>query len=151
MVKRLPLSCENCRQRKIRCLGSGVPCDTCQRRGPKSNREIPQDVLLQRIASLEALLQQTIDLTTMSVTLQQSATQQPTVAQTDLSGHQKTSYRSPTSIQSGSLSQPHDTPESQHDSAGSLVTSSTGHIRYVHHNSRNDTDLLGGFQPPSHI
>lgn len=162
MVKRLPLSCENCRQRKIRCLGSGVPCDTCQRRGvaltcyfkrdprPESGRKIPQDVLLERIANLEALLQQNIDLTTTSITLQQNVTQQPTVAPTDLSGHENQSYRTPTSILSGNVNQPHDTHEPQHGPAGSIITSSTGHIRYVHFNSRNNADLLGRFQSLSH-
>ncbi|KAJ6115319.1 hypothetical protein N7486_001097 [Penicillium sp. IBT 16267x] len=163
MVKRLPLSCENCRRRKIRCLGSGVPCDTCQRRGvastchfkrdplPEPGREPCQDALLQRIANLEALLQQNIELTATSITLQQNGTQQSTVAQSDLSVHQNTSYRTPTSIPSGSFSQPHDTLEPQHDSAGSIITSSTGHIRYIPFNSGNDTDLLNRFQNPLHI
>ncbi|KAJ5674308.1 uncharacterized protein N7477_004242 [Penicillium maclennaniae] len=160
MVKRLPLSCENCRQRKIRCLGSGVPCVTCQRRGvaltchfkrdllPNSGPENSHDDLLQRISNLEELLQQNIDLTATSITLQQNITSQSADAQIDLSVQQNTSSRTPTSIPSASLGQPYDPPKSQQNSAGSIITSSTGHIRYVPSNSRNDADLLDRFQNP---
>jgi hypothetical protein len=162
MVKRIPLSCENCRQRKIRCLGSGVPCDTCRRRGvaltchfkrdtlPDPDREISQDVLLQQISNLEALLQQNIDLTATSITLQQNLTQKPPLPQSDLSVPQSTSYRTPSSIPSASLGPPHDTPGPQHDSAGIIITSPTGHIRYIPHNTRYDADLLDRFQNPLH-
>ncbi|CAI7606126.1 unnamed protein product [Penicillium manginii] len=81
MTKRLPLSCENCRRRKIRCLGSGVPCDTCRKRGVASTcqfkREVEQnpqperhetkhEELLQRISDLESLLIRNIEVTSAS-------------------------------------------------------------------------------------
>lgn len=73
--KRLPISCQACRTRKIRCSRDGRPCQTCVRRGlgaedciylgqPRLSAEqsstgdsTVQAELLARIRNLEALLQ----------------------------------------------------------------------------------------------
>lgn len=72
--KRLPISCQACRTRKIRCSRDGRPCQTCVRRGlgaedciylgqPRLSAEqsspdsAVQAELLARIRNLEALLQ----------------------------------------------------------------------------------------------
>lgn len=72
--KRLPISCQACRSRKIRCSRDGRPCQTCVRRGlgaedciylgqPRLSSEqasadpAVQGELLARIRNLEALLQ----------------------------------------------------------------------------------------------
>jgi hypothetical protein len=98
---------------------------------------------------LEALLQQNIDLTATSITLQQDITLQ-SAACMNVSVPQNTSFRTPTSIPSASLDRLQDTPRSQHDAAGSIITSPTGHIRYVPANFRNDADLLERLQNPLH-
>ena len=75
--KRLPVSCEPCRKRKIRCTRNRPPCDTCLRRGlgpadciylgqPRHTlghlnngdvSNIAQEELFQRIRNLEDLLE----------------------------------------------------------------------------------------------
>ena len=71
VTKRQPISCENCRNRKIKCTGGRVPCESCVRRGFQDSchfirsTSAPQDGaayndLVERIASLEALLKQHI-------------------------------------------------------------------------------------------
>ena len=73
--KRLPISCQACRTRKIRCSRDGRPCQTCVRRGlgaedciylgqPRLSAEqsspgdsAVQNELLARIRNLEGLLQ----------------------------------------------------------------------------------------------
>lgn len=73
--KRLPVSCEPCRKRKIRCARNRPPCDTCLRRGlgpadciylgqPRHGvgqlngdiSNVAQEELFQRIRNLEDLL-----------------------------------------------------------------------------------------------
>lgn len=162
MARRIPLSCENCRQRKIRCLGSGVPCDTCRRRGvaltchfkrdPDPGREISQDALLQRISNLEALLQQNIELTSNSIAVQGNRTQLSPLSQSDLSLPNNISNHTPTSISNANygLQQHGGIPGPQHDAVGSIVTSPTGHVRYIPFNTKRDADLLDRFQNPLH-
>lgn len=69
---RQPVSCENCRKRKIKCSGDRVPCETCVRRGyphschykriAEGQPQITpgENELLTRIRNLEDLLKQTI-------------------------------------------------------------------------------------------
>ncbi|KAJ5088008.1 hypothetical protein N7456_011624 [Penicillium angulare] len=77
--KRLPISCQACRTRKIRCSRDGRPCQTCVRRGlgaedciylgqPRLSTEQPQsgdpnvqNELLSRIRNLEGLLQKQVN------------------------------------------------------------------------------------------
>lgn len=76
--KRLPISCQACRTRKIRCSRDGRPCQTCVRRGlgaedciylgqPRlsSEQTLPadpnvQNELLARIRNLESMLQKQV-------------------------------------------------------------------------------------------
>ena len=75
--KRLPISCQACRTRKIRCSRDGRPCQTCVRRGlgaeeciylgqPRLSTEQPtadptvQNELLARIRNLEGMLQKQV-------------------------------------------------------------------------------------------
>ncbi|EAW06314.1 Zn(II)2Cys6 transcription factor [Aspergillus clavatus NRRL 1] len=78
-AKRLPISCQACRSRKIRCSRDGRPCQTCVRRGlgaedciylgqPRLSFEHPaadltvQNELLARIRNLEDVLQRQMGL-----------------------------------------------------------------------------------------
>jgi hypothetical protein len=164
MTRRLPISCENCRQRKIRCTGSGVPCDTCRRRGFTSSchfkrdvepfyadiqSNISQETLLQRISALERLLQQNIDLTSASINSQQSHTLRSPVS--DAESGISTDNR-PVSCLSA-LTSDRATPLC--DAAGipdhglgTLITSATGHVRYIPSNISCDSTLLGLFHEP---
>ncbi|KAJ5084224.1 hypothetical protein NUU61_008803 [Penicillium alfredii] len=76
--KRLPISCQACRTRKIRCSRDGRPCQTCVRRGlgaedciylgqprlsveqSSSGDATAQNELLARIRNLEGLLQKQV-------------------------------------------------------------------------------------------
>ena len=77
--KRLPISCQACRTRKIRCSRDGRPCQTCVRRGlgaedciylgqPRLSSEQTspadpnvQNELLARIRNLESMLQKQVN------------------------------------------------------------------------------------------
>lgn len=164
MTKRLPLSCENCRQRKVRCLGSGVPCDTCQKRGVAFSCQFKRDivpsrqgdlrspenlhsVLLERISILETLLQQNIDLTSLSINAQQHhALHSPLSVDDPLPPplEDLSQTTAPTSTQSRSLD--HDLAGSEFRGTGEIVTSPTGHIRYISSNSTRQPGLLQLFQ-----
>ncbi|KAF7165380.1 hypothetical protein CNMCM6106_001570 [Aspergillus hiratsukae] len=164
MTRRLPISCENCRQRKIRCTGSGVPCDTCRRRGFTSSCHFKRDVepfyadiqsnasqetLLQRISALERLLQQNIDLTSASINSQQSHTLRSPVS--DAESGISTDNR-PVSCLSA-LTSDYVTPLRNaagipDHGLGTLITSATGHVRYIPSNISCDSTLLGLFHEP---
>lgn len=132
--KRLPISCQACRTRKIRCSRDGRPCQTCVRRGlgaedciylgqPRLSSEQAstdptlQNELLTRIRNLEGLLQRHSS----------SQTSTPTGAASPLG---------PSSV-AGSFSEPElgTAVESWGSpflrSVGTLHTSPSGHVRYV--------------------
>jgi hypothetical protein len=130
--KRLPISCQACRTRKIRCSRDGRPCQTCVRRGlgaedciylgqPRLSTEqsspgdsIVQSELLARIRNLEALLQK----------------QMASNAGTPNGG--AVSPLGGTSA-AGSFSEPEtlDSLGPMLDNVGKLHTSPSGHVRYV--------------------
>lgn len=67
-IPRQPLSCENCRRRKIKCSGDSVPCNTCVKRGHRhscyfkkltnNSQTMPNTMeLLDRIRKLEDRLE----------------------------------------------------------------------------------------------
>lgn len=134
--KRLPISCQACRTRKIRCSRDGRPCQTCVRRGlgaedciylgqPRLSAEqspgdsIVQNELLARIRNLEALLQKQMN----------SQTGTPTGgAVSPLGGTSAAGSFSEPDVSSGleweSLGP-------MMDNVGSLHTSPSGHVRYV--------------------
>ena len=130
--KRLPISCQACRTRKIRCSRDGRPCQTCVRRGlgPKdciylgqprlsTEQSLPgdsavQNELLARIRNPEALLQK----------------QMTSNAGTPTGG--AVSPLGGTSA-AGSFSEPEtwDSLGPMLDNVGKLHTSPSGHVRYV--------------------
>ncbi|KAJ5151066.1 uncharacterized protein N7482_010318 [Penicillium canariense] len=131
--KRLPISCQACRNRKIRCSRDGRPCQTCVRRGlgaedciylgqPRLSSEhsssadpTVQNELLARIRNLEGMLQKQVN----------SRTGTPVRGASPLGAPSA----------SGSFSESEmglegwGSPMLSH--VGSLHTSPSGHVRYV--------------------
>ncbi|CAL5873158.1 uncharacterized protein PFLUO_LOCUS7427 [Penicillium psychrofluorescens] len=154
-TKRQPLSCENCRQRKIRCIGYGVPCDTCRKRGfalscqfkrdiepatrDTRNHDAQHGVLLQRMSTLENLLQQNIDLTAITINSQQSHSLRSPVSEQNLSSFAGHFAASPLSMSTSNQTSPH-------QQFGALSTSPTGHVRYIPCNTSPDSALLVSLQ-----
>ena len=143
--RRLPVSCENCRRRKIRCISTAhhAPCETCCRRGYASScrfkRESPPSPssepaasnveLEKQISSLHALLRQNIEATTTLLHQQQAAAAAlPSPAP---SSHESTAFEPAPSVQTGRL-----------------LTSPSNHVRYVPFQGVGDDCLLGAIQDP---
>lgn len=127
--QRMPVSCENCRKRKIRCLGGCTPCQTCIRRGlsstchflknqpsrspqarQASHEEVPTSSISQ-IGILEGLLRENISLTKRALNSQPQTFSEATP--TSSADSESQSIRT-------SLPKP-----------GRLIRSATGHVRYV--------------------
>lgn len=138
--KRIPISCENCRQRKIRCITSSyqAPCDTCLRRGYASScRFRRQDSYDPRGSGPERL----VDVSALEDLLRQNIA----VTGALLSKRNETRLPSPDSSP-GAL--PHldaverrGTPEPARQS-GRLVTTPSNHVRFVPTNGSGDSDLI---------
>lgn len=142
LSSRLPLSCENCRHRKIRCIRVGyrTPCDTCLRRGYAStchfrregearpSNEQQHAELLNRIAALEDLIRQTTD----------------TKARSDngLPSPDSGFGGAPTSSQYTGPSPPAATL------SGRLVVSQSQYVRYVPFKGVGDANLLDAMEEP---
>ncbi|KAL4922147.1 fungal-specific transcription factor domain-containing protein [Aspergillus aurantiobrunneus] len=135
--RRLPLSCENCRQRKIRCISSGyhAPCDTCARRGYASScrfrrqdtddgtaRSPDSDRIVGNVSALEDLLKQNIAVATALL----SQRNEPRLPSPDLSPE---------------VSQ-HAIEDRSGPPAGRLVVSPSNHVRFVPSNDLDDSDLI---------
>ncbi|KAL4884972.1 fungal-specific transcription factor domain-containing protein [Aspergillus karnatakaensis] len=150
--KRLPLSCENCRRRKIRCISSGYspPCDTCLRRGYASTcRFLRQDThdtasrspdqserLVGNVSVLEDLLRQNIAVTSALLKRQQE-------------GRQNARLPSPESSPAISMPTTDDQvtsasadPSDYLPQSGRLVPSPSNHVRFVPSNDLGDSDLI---------
>ncbi|KAH8807275.1 putative Zn(II)2Cys6 transcription factor [Xylogone sp. PMI_703] len=140
LTSRLPLSCENCRQRKIRCIrvGHRTPCDTCLRRGYASTCRFRREgdsvstneqhsELLNRIAALEDLIRQTADTRTRS----DHGIPSPVSALGAASSSQGTEPSPPASI-----------------SSGRLIVSASQHVRYVPYKGMGDANLLDAMEEP---
>jgi Fungal specific transcription factor domain/Fungal Zn(2)-Cys(6) binuclear cluster domain len=122
-IKRMPVSCENCRRRKIRCHGRQVPCDTCVRRGRASSCRYLKDedillkgdhqdnyvLLLERISRLEDLLKQQI------------------AVSTDVLAQQRLGIPGATLLTPTAATEPADAGQSR----GRLLPISPEHIRYA--------------------
>ncbi|OJJ00693.1 hypothetical protein ASPVEDRAFT_51822 [Aspergillus versicolor CBS 583.65] len=136
--RRLPLSCENCRQRKIRCITSGynAPCDTCSRRGYASScrfrRQDPYEAAARspdatNVSSLEDLLRRNIAVTTALL-------------------DQRNEARLPSPESSSPASQiatgerPSQTVPNQQ--SGRLVVSPSNHVRFIPSNGLGDSELI---------
>lgn len=163
MTKRLPLSCENCRRRKIRCLGSGVPCDTCRKRGVASScqfkrdieqnpqrPEINQDVLLRRISDLESLLIRNIELASTSNGQHDHALRSP-ISQNDLPSLHNEPFEITVSSSGDDPYSECNNFELQRTEVGSIVPSSSGHVRYIPYSTSCDSDVFHSLQTRSQL
>ncbi|KAM3067063.1 hypothetical protein ACMFMG_011736 [Clarireedia jacksonii] len=167
MTKRLPLSCENCRRRKIRCLGSGVPCDTCRKRGVASTCEFKRDVeqnlqpasheksalqetLLRRISDLESLLLRNIELTSMSNTQYNHALRSP-VSKNDTSLVQDELSANIASTNTDGQYINNNFTRAQRGEVGSIISSPSGHVRYVPYSTSRDPDVFHSLQSQSQM
>lgn len=150
--RRMPLSCEPCRERKIRCprranQGKG-PCETCVRRGiPPSECIYLRDLygrrsgppphrgmgssqalgnaeLIQRIGKLEELMESHVRSNNHSASSQGNLPSPGSMEQQSLGGFDRpeSQYVSPSSE---APSAPSSNP------SGRLVFSKSGHVRYV--------------------
>ncbi|BCS22973.1 Zn(II)2Cys6 transcription factor [Aspergillus puulaauensis] len=142
--RRLPLSCENCRQRKIRCISSGysAPCDTCSRRGYASScrfrRQVPYETAARspdatNVSSLEDLLRQNIAVTTALLD-QRNEARLPSPDSSSPVSHNATVERQ---------SQP--IPQQ----SGRLVVSPSNHVRFIPSNGLGDSDLIDAMHETS--
>lgn len=134
--KRLPISCQACRTRKIRCSRDGRPCQTCVRRGlgaedciylgqPRlsgeqtSSGDIRHNELLARIRNLEGLLQKQVG----------SQAGSPAGAVSPLGAPSATGSFSDSEM--GPSFEPWDSSTSMLGSVGTLHTSPSGYVHYV--------------------
>lgn len=135
--KRLPISCQACRTRKIRCSRDGRPCQTCVRRGlraedcvylgqPRLSSEqassgdtVAQNELFARIHNLEDLLQRQARLS-HPFGAQGSDSLSPQMAT-------PSSSESDSAIGLGSV----ESKGPMAGSVGSLQTFQSGYVRYV--------------------
>lgn len=133
--KRLPISCQACRNRKIRCSRDGRPCQTCTRRGlgaedciylgqPRLSAEqtAPADAtvqkeLLARIRNLEALLQRQVNSQSGTPTEGASPLEAPSATGSFTESELGISLEAWSRSLSGNI--------------GTLQTSQSGHVRYV--------------------
>ncbi|KAJ5542964.1 hypothetical protein N7461_008967 [Penicillium sp. DV-2018c] len=138
--KRLPISCQACRMRKIRCSRDGRPCQTCVKRGlgakdcvylgqPRLSAEqgtsgdsnnTAQNELLARIRNLEAMLQQ-----------QMNAHAGTRTGGADSPFGETSVTESFSEPDIGAGREAWDSFGSMMDNVGTLHTSSSGHVRYV--------------------
>ncbi|KAL4739216.1 hypothetical protein BDV11DRAFT_215352 [Aspergillus similis] len=145
--KRVPLSCENCRQRKIRCITSSyqAPCDTCLRRGYASScrfrrqdsddPRVPGSERLVDVSALENLLRQNIAVTTALLS-KRNETRLPSPDS------------SPSSLPHVDAVEHSVTPEPVRQS-GRLVTTPSNHVRFVPSNGLDDSDLIDAMHGPT--
>lgn len=132
--KRLPISCQACRVRKIRCSRDGRPCQTCVRRGlgaedciylgqPRLSTEqtssdpTVQHELLNRIRNLEGMLQK------------QGNSHAGTPVANSPSGGMSTAGSFSESDLGAAMDWDFKSP--MMGSVGTLRTSASGHVRYV--------------------
>ncbi|OQD69716.1 hypothetical protein PENPOL_c002G08725 [Penicillium polonicum] len=141
----MPISCENCRRRKIRCLSSDerAPCDTCLRRGyafscrfrkesiPKT--PTPNDDLTKQIPELLDLLKQNISITSASLDRRRGSEDSPLQR-----------------LEADTLITPARTEEtgSEMPPSGRLLTSPSNHVRYVSFDRVGDANLVEMMQEP---
>jgi hypothetical protein len=163
--RRLPISCEPCRARKIRCSRTRSPpgtCGSCLRRGippsqciylrqinhqsqlnphpqngPASSNEGINEELLSRIRTLEELVSTHMH---SSPSRGPSALPTPMTPSTDPSqSHSNANEWPPVVQESSPLVFPPDPPQM----VGTLVTSKSGHVRYSPRTSQWDSVLDG--------
>lgn len=157
--RRLPISCEPCRIRKIRCTRDSTPCATCQRRGipvskcvyakrhastssdsvlpvqslpisPLSDADSPpNEDLATRVSRLEGVLR------AQTTFHQQLST--PSSSHTDLNPWQRSTEVGSSSIKFNLSA----TSEELTRPRGTLHTSNSGHVKFIPSSSRWSTGL----------
>ncbi|CAI7665783.1 unnamed protein product [Penicillium viridicatum] len=141
----MPISCENCRRRKIRCLSSDerAPCDTCLRRGYAfscrfrtesiAKAPTPNDDLTKQIPELLDLLKQNISITSASLDRRRGSEDSP---------FQR--------LEADTMITPARTEEtcSEMPPSGRLLTSPSNHVRYVSFDRVGDANLVEMMQEP---
>ncbi|KAL1952738.1 hypothetical protein VTO42DRAFT_4309 [Malbranchea cinnamomea] len=144
--RRLPVSCEPCRKRKIKCTRNRPPCDTCLKRGlgpadcfylgqPRHNftqfsgdpPSLAQERLIKRMRDLEDLLQRHVGSQATLSFVQQDEPVSPPTSNGTTSSSPLSNNRS---LNMG-LTEPSTDPMAQMvQNVGSLHISSSGHVRF---------------------
>lgn len=144
-IKRQPISCENCRNRKIKCTGGRAPCDSCIRRGFQStchflrcsstpHQGTSYSDLIERISYLENSLKEHIDHNPSC----QRSTRLLTPA--DISSTASTSPEVAISL-SGQV----ESAVSNFPLTGFLLKSPGGYIRFVPHTEAFNSEDMAAF------
>ncbi|KAF3892482.1 C6 zinc finger domain-containing protein [Trichophyton interdigitale] len=165
--KRLPVSCEPCRKRKIRCPRNGPPCDTCIRRGlgmadcfflgqsrnqlnasSAESSKIVQQELLQRIRNLEDLLKKHVGAHAIVGGGQAGQDEPVSPPTTNASagteadcGSNKSFSNSNNKHNNNNDNNSSDLPQSLLQNVGSLSISPQGHVRFEPQSSKLDFHL----------
>ncbi|KAI1608325.1 fungal-specific transcription factor domain-containing protein [Exophiala viscosa] len=141
-IRRQPISCENCRNRKIKCTGGRAPCQSCVRRGfgascyfvrsvgPSRDTTLYED-LVDRIAGLESLLRQHIN---VDVPCHRN-----TILQTPTGGSSDASTSSNVGASDESFS------VSSFPLTGSLLKSKDGYVRFIPHMEHFNSEDMAAF------
>ncbi|OQV03118.1 Fungal Zn2-Cys6 binuclear cluster domain-containing protein [Cladophialophora immunda] len=143
---RVPLSCENCRKRKIKCSGERPFCDTCARRGfshtcfyLRQNVQAPagssSDEVLQRVRRVETLLERQVYL------LEQRLEPSP---KSQSSNPDNLSQHQPSSANSSPWTEVEQNPPETAPSTivGTVVVSQEGHERFIPGLASSDADAV---------
>lgn len=148
--RRQPLSCENCRARKIKCTGGRAPCNSCVRRGFQSSCYFRRDStrlgdtsivdnLVERISSLEALLKNQVPASER--TERQSRLPSPAETSNTPSGSPARAIATPGTQESFHA------PDFQ--ISGTLLNSPDGYTRFVPHMVNINSEDLAAFMQPA--
>ncbi|GKZ23783.1 hypothetical protein AbraIFM66951_004625 [Aspergillus brasiliensis] len=108
-----------------------------------------QETLLRRISDLESLLVQNIESTSMSITHNRGI--RSPVSQHDSPLIQDELDANPASISTDGQSFVRYTAPSQRDKVGSIITSQSGHVRYVPYSTSRDPDVFHSLQNQSQV
>lgn len=140
-----------------------MPCDTCRKRGVTSSCHFKRDIeqnnsqpqeknnalLLQRISDLESLLIRNIELTSTSNIQHEHDLRSP-VSQNDLPPPHGGSFGDPlSSYADGQYSTGFIGPQSEE--VGRIVTSPSGHVRYIPYSLSCETDVFHSLQTRSQL
>ncbi|KIV87931.1 hypothetical protein PV11_03446 [Exophiala sideris] len=143
IIKRQPISCENCRNRKIKCTGGRAPCESCVRRGfgascyfvrsagPSRDSTLYED-LVDRIAGLELLLRQhiNVDVPCHSNTISHT----PTRGSSDASTSSNVAASADQSVSMSTF-----------PLTGSLLKSRGGYVRFLAHTEHFSSEDMAAF------
>lgn len=161
ITKRQPLSCENCRKRKIKCTGERPACETCARRGfshtcfyLRQSSQAPSstcDEVLQRVKRVEALLERQMTLLEhhrFDGNATMSSSSQPDV----LSQQPSSSSLNSSPWTEVDVSNAHLTPTTSvntDSSAGAVLTSAEGYQRFIPGLAASDAEAVNEMIQPT--